>query len=559
MISESNMLNVTIDGAKQSASTFHHQGSISIEPELLKQVEVQAGAGDALSGAGALGGAINFTTKDPEDLLKEDERFGALIKGSYNTNASAYKTSLSLYGKINNHWSAMATVVQTESDNYEDGNGNEIAYTEYEQQNGLVKVVGRFDNNQRVGISFDHRIDDGEKLLRPNWALAGNNPSVEMEAHRTTSKLEYSIAPENNQWLALDTNAYYTENNITRVDDDAEGKISTYGVDIRNSNHFSDGSITYGLDYRRDKSSYQSTSEDARDEKGDVYGIYLQAEFQLAQALLLNLGSRYDIYKTTDADQQKFESKGFSPNVSVLFSPNDDLQLELGFAQAMRGVEVRESYLIYTGGYTNAADLKEERAENLSFSIDYNLAGVGLSANVYYATIDDVITYGEWGETNYTEFNNDGELVNKGVTLGVSYNWSALQASVAYNHSVSELNGEPIGGYYDTDLGISTGDHVNTSISYQFSDSLEFGWSGQFVARLTDTHDDVLEKAGYGVHDLYGQWQPLKNDSLKLTLTVSNLFDKQYRDQSTFGPTIYGAAGDMAPGRDMRIGLAWAL
>jgi len=45
---ESNMLNVTIDGAKQTASTFHHQGSISIEPELLKQVEVQPGAGDAL-------------------------------------------------------------------------------------------------------------------------------------------------------------------------------------------------------------------------------------------------------------------------------------------------------------------------------------------------------------------------------------------------------------------------------------------------------------------------------------------------------------------------------
>jgi len=61
------------------------------------------------------------------------------------------------------------------------------------------------------------------------------------------------------------------------------------------------------------------------------------------------------------------------------------------------------------------------------------------------------------------------------------------------------------------------------------------------------------------VHDIYAQWLPLKDDTLKLTVSVSNLFDKQYRDQSTFGETIYGDAGDMSPGRDFRINLSWAL
>ena len=556
---ESNMLNVTIDGAKQSSSTFHHQGSISIEPELLKQVDVHAGAGDALSGAGALGGSINFITKDPSDLLEDGERFGALVKGGYSTNANAYKTSVSLYGMLNDNWSGMATIIQTESDNYEDGNGKEVEFTEYNQQNGLVKLVGDFENNQRFSVSFDNRIDDGERLIKPNWATTIKNTGVEMEAHRKTGKIEYSVDPNNNKWLALETSAYYTENNIHRVSDGADGEVDTYGLDIRNTNKFSEHSITYGLDYRNDNSSYKSNTEDARNETGDVYGIYLQAEFQLVQAWLLNVGSRYDIYKMTDADQQKFESKGFSPSVSLEYAPLDNLQLELGYAQAMRGVEVRESYLIYTGGYTNASDLKEERAETIDFAISYQIAGVDLSANVYYSSIDDVITYGEWGETNYGEFNNDGELVNKGLTLGAGYDWQSFQTSLTYNHNTAELNGQPLGGYYDTDLGISTGDHFNANINYQLSELLEFGWSGNFVTRLTDTNDDVLEKAGYGVHDIYAQWLPLKDDTLKLTVSVSNLFDKQYRDQSTFGETIYGDAGDMSPGRDFRINLSWAL
>lgn len=556
---ESNMLNVKIDGAKQSASTFHHQGSLSIEPELLKQVTVKAGAGDALSGAGAIGGSLEFKTKDPEDLLNEGERFGALVKGSYSTNANAYKASLSLYGKLSRNWSAMGTIVQTEADDYTDGGGDEVAYTAYDQQNGLVKLVGNFSNNQRLSFSYDNRIDDGERLVKPNWAETVKNPGVEMEAHRKTGTIEYSINPSNNQWLALETNAYYTENNIHRIYDGADGEVKTYGFDIRNTAQAAEHSFTYGLDYRNDRSSYVGNTEVAREDEGDVYGVYFQAKLKLEQDWILNIGSRYDIYKMTDADNLDFESKGFSPSASLEYTPLDNLQLELSYAQALRGVEVRESFLLYEGGYTNSADLTAERAENVEFAVNYQIVGIGLSANVYHSKINDVINYGSYGDTDYTEFNNDGTLVNEGVTLGANYSWDSVYTSISYNHNTAELNGVPLGGYYDTDLGISSGDTINASVNYQLSRAFEFGWSGNFVTRLTDTHPDVLEKPGYGVHDIYGQWLPLKDDSLKVTLSISNLFDKEYRDQSTFGPTIFGAYGDNATGRDFRASVAWAL
>jgi len=53
---------------------------------------------------------------------------------------------------------------------------------------------------------------------------------------------------------------------------------------------------------------------------------------------------------------------------------------------------------------------------------------------------------------------------------------------------------------------------------------------------------------------------------LKVTFSISNLFDKQYRDHATFGSyeevyngTTYAYEGDMSPGRDFKLAVAWTL
>jgi len=70
------LLNITVDGAEIAEAVFHHAGRVTVEPELLKRVEVEAGAGSAAAGPGALGGSVKFTTKDPKDLLKEGKNIG---------------------------------------------------------------------------------------------------------------------------------------------------------------------------------------------------------------------------------------------------------------------------------------------------------------------------------------------------------------------------------------------------------------------------------------------------------------------------------------------------
>ncbi|MEF1231150.1 TonB-dependent receptor plug domain-containing protein, partial [Vibrio fortis] len=126
---EDTMLNISVDGAEQSGSLFHHQGRLSIEPELLKQVDVSAGAGRATNGPGALGGAIQFKTKDAHDLLHPNDSFGAQVKGGYYTNNDGYKVSTSLYGEVTEGLGLLASFGYVDGQNIKDGNGDSQPYT----------------------------------------------------------------------------------------------------------------------------------------------------------------------------------------------------------------------------------------------------------------------------------------------------------------------------------------------------------------------------------------------------------------------------------------------
>ncbi|NHK28705.1 TonB-dependent receptor plug domain-containing protein [Parvularcula flava] len=165
---EDTLLNITVDGAPQTGTLFHHIGRVSIEPELLRQVEVQAGAGEATAGFGAIGGAIRFQTKDAADLLDPGQRFGALLKAGAFSN-EGYKASATAYGRLNENWGLLGSYVHVDRDNMEDGDGNTLYGTSAEQSLAFVKLSGEISPNQRLSISHEYRKEEGEFGQRPNW------------------------------------------------------------------------------------------------------------------------------------------------------------------------------------------------------------------------------------------------------------------------------------------------------------------------------------------------------------------------------------------------------
>jgi hemoglobin/transferrin/lactoferrin receptor protein len=79
--------------------------------------------------------------------------------------------------------------------------------------------------------------------------------------------------------------------------------------------------------------------------------------------------------------------------------------------------------------------------------------------------------------------------------------------------------------------------------------AVEVGWidSTQFV-----------DKPGYTVVDLFGQWRPFGDDKLALGIAVYNLFDTSYRAHASVAdyndiPDWEGVAGVMEPGRNLRL------
>ena len=67
--------------------------------DLMKSVEVLRGPASALHGSDGVAGAVLFTTRDPVDLLRTDENFGARARVGYNSADEGLTTSLVLAGR----------------------------------------------------------------------------------------------------------------------------------------------------------------------------------------------------------------------------------------------------------------------------------------------------------------------------------------------------------------------------------------------------------------------------------------------------------------------------
>ena len=63
------------------------------------------------------------------------------------------------------------------------------------------------------------------------------------------------------------------------------------------------------------------------------------------------------------------------------------------------------------------------------------------------------------------------------------------------------------------------------------------------------------KKAGYGVHDIYANWQPLKKDNMNVNFAVNNIGNKQYRSHSQRFPDGNGRTPFYERGREFALGV----
>ena len=560
---EDTQLNVTIDGAYQSGTMFHHQGRLQIEPELLKEVEVEAGAGAATSGPGALGGSIRFTTKDPEDLIKEGKDFGGLVKASYGDNADYVKVHTTLAAKASDNISLLASWTQADADNYQDGDGDEQDNTPVDQTVGLFKLHAKPSADQDIRFSHSDTTDEGTRNFRVNQNLRlGNNDATPLDLARKTTTLNYNYNPENDL-IDTEFTLYRNEVNMKQTAPGGLGavfgtntpEVVTYGLDLRNTSIIDKHSVTYGFDYRDEKGS--ATHSDlappasgwtgTRTDNTELFGLYIQDNYRLNDDWLLSAGLRYDHGEFDSWDGHSVSHDEFSPNASATYFVNDALNVRLGYAIAHRTPSVREAYILGNSAFD--PDIVSEKAENIELALSYAHDGLTFDAEIYKQKIKD--PHNIYGYANETD-----DISIRGYSLQLGYEWQNLTAQFSLTDNDPEQGGEAL---YDAHPhGTSVGRTWMATLDYSMPQyNLAMGWNAKVVEELRDVPAGSAFKGSYDLHDVYTQWNPNGNEDLTLTFSVNNLFDELYYDHATQSDRSGSTIGNYEQGRDIRLSVAY--
>ncbi|MBD5781777.1 TonB-dependent receptor [Pelagicoccus sp. NFK12] len=571
---EDKMLNVSIDGATQAGYLSHHQGQYSIEPELLKFAEAEPGAGAASAGPGALAGVIRFENKGAADFLEGDDTFGSFAKASYGSNGDQIKLTGALYGNLSSTISGVFAYTYSGSNDYKDGNGDTVELTSSDTNRAFLKLDSQIDANQTLDFSFEDRSNEGTFRHRPNFYGDFNHPRapndpVYMAFDRQTATLGYGyVASDRN--VDLNAKLYHTDNSIDRTGQYEMG-YESLGFDLSNSSAYGDHTVNYGLNYRDDTAYFTGKGQTTLrppfsnflpplvyntipDETIEIFGFFAQDEWQVTNQVQASFGIRWDEYKYNDKDGQSFKDSGFSPNLGISFAATEELDLNVSYGTAFRGVTPIDLITANEGGVTNHDSMDPEWAQNAEIGFQYDNGTYFANGTLYKQRIEDVILTGlPRGSATFRDNGGDLEVDGYDFTLGLRQ--GELTSSLGVSHSNPELNGQAL---VDTDFGLgsSYGRTWNVNTAYAFPDlKLNLGWSLNLVEKYDESPEPLAHKPSYSVHDFYAQWVTGEDENIAITLTIDNAFDKYYVDQATAGYNgqLARVAGLAAPGRDIRL------
>ncbi|MEQ9944268.1 TonB-dependent hemoglobin/transferrin/lactoferrin family receptor [Pectobacterium aroidearum] len=210
---------VVLDGAPKGFEKYR-QGSVFIEPELIKRIDVDKGPHDIRSGNGGFGGTIHVDTKDASDLLLPGENFGGMVKYSYHTNDRQNIYSGALYGRTEEGMAdGLLYMSKRDGDNIERPDGTRFVYSTSDMASYLLKTNIYLTDAQTLTLSAMRSESDGwqpfaakrDDMASPTqrevdlygWEEAWRRKLVYRNQVDKNYSLKWNIAPADQPWLNL--------------------------------------------------------------------------------------------------------------------------------------------------------------------------------------------------------------------------------------------------------------------------------------------------------------------------------------------------------------------
>jgi len=598
-------LNVQIDGARQGANLFHHQGRVNVDPFLLKRVTVNAGPAPADGGPGALGGSVKFETVDAQDLLKPGQTAGGRLGVQFES-ADHLKSGVgSAYGLVGGKVGLLAYTRHQLNDNVRAGGGETLPSTEGTRGSHLFKISVLEQDGHSLWASAERNTNEGG-YLRANMPWQTNNATQALDDQLTTRdtlSLRHRYRPKGNDLIDLQTTVYTNDSQIELYGPNPTGGsrgglwlTRSSGGDIRNTFNVSTGhwvhALTVGLDHFKDNGISDSPADPRLSETATNTGLYLQDRIEI-ENIRLSAGVRVDRYRTRYANAYRTEGTETSPNFSaewdLLDSGSADLTVFAGVGQSIRGGKLNQAgwltkYFL-PPSYTVARPftlsrngiLNPEVGQQKQWGVKWHDHGVltegdhaGAEIAFFNTRIKDYqVVPGEGaGGVTDTIFNAPGNITSRGFEIRSHWGTQQWLVNATYSHStVRNYDGQPMDTTGDSArVGVSVGDRLVLDTRWKLSPQWQLGHTFTAVKQLKDVPAGRPEKPGYSVHGLQAVWLPQGNDSLTVTLGVDNLFDKFYAHHATTRVTQASTTATAVkgrvyatpePGRRVKVALDW--
>ena len=226
---EGNRVGVSIDGVSlpdsEENSLYARYGNfnssrLSIDPELVRNIEIVKGADSFNTGSGALGGGVNYQTLQGHDLLLPERQFGVMMKNGYSSRNREWTNTLG-FGVSNDR--VDAALLYSQRRGHETESAGERGYpvegagsganirgsargipdpSKHKYHSFLGKIAYQINDNHRIGASLNgqqghnYTVEESYNLTDSSWREADD------VNRRRNANLFYEWTPDSN-WLSL--------------------------------------------------------------------------------------------------------------------------------------------------------------------------------------------------------------------------------------------------------------------------------------------------------------------------------------------------------------------
>ncbi|MGU3575044.1 TonB-dependent hemoglobin/transferrin/lactoferrin family receptor [Brucellaceae bacterium C25G] len=402
---------ILVDGAPKNFEKYD-QGTIFVEPEMLKRVEIEKGATTVRYGNGGFGGTIKMETKDAADMLREGESWGAWGKTAYQTANKQFLESGTVYGRSNLgteiEFDGIANLSWRKGDNMRVGGGEVYNYSNSKLTTFSGKVSAEAAGHKlKASVLYGESSNWGPLAairgqLEPSASqikLYGYRGAIQRmlawrELKDFTSVVEHTYDGEsdlvNTRIMASYSSTDMHAERIPGVNGTAslggtwnDAKYSDLHFEAENTSKFAfqgiDHSLNYGVQFnhhKRDVKMFAKEYEKSKDYnygyfapwimpagKQDTISFFIRDRMSLTDKLIVTPGLRYDyvrsegvpnaapIYNDPSAghDYSAVSHHGFTPAISASYQITPETRLFVDWAYAMRAPNIDETYSVQSG------------------------------------------------------------------------------------------------------------------------------------------------------------------------------------------------------------------